>query len=173
MENISVKLLSLDDANKLFDFEVENRHYFDAIGLSRSESYYNYVSFEEIVNDLVKDQELGVHFMYLITNEQDEVVGRINLTDVIKGPLNKAELGYRIGEKHQGKGYATAAAKIIISKAKKVHNLHRIEAGTSPQNIGSQIVLIKNGFQFVGKYTQYIMTAEGWTDSLLFEKIID
>lgn len=173
METVSVKLLSLDDTNKLFDFEVENRLYFEAIGLSRSEAYYNYVSFEEIVKDLVKEQDLGVHFMYLITNEQDEVVGRINLTDIIKGPLNKAELGYRIGEKHQGKGYATSAAKVIISKAKMVHNLHRIEAGTSPQNIGSQIVLIKNGFQFVGKYTQYIMTKEGWTDSLLFEKIID
>lgn len=173
MENISVKLLSLDDANKLFDFEVENRLYFEAIGLSRNEAYYNYVSFKEIVKDLVKEQELGVHFMYLIMNERAEVVGRINLTDVIKGPLNKAELGYRIGEKHQGKGYATAAVKLVISEATQVHNLHRIEAGTSPQNIGSQIVLIKNGFQFVGKYTQYIMTAEGWTDSLLFEKIID
>ncbi len=110
METVSVKLLSLDDTNKLFDFEVENRLYFEAIGLSRSEAYYDYVSFEEIVKDLVKEQDLGVHFMYLITNEQDEVVGRINLTDIIKGPLNKAELGYRIGEKHQGKGYATAAA---------------------------------------------------------------
>jgi len=51
--------------------------------------------------------------------------------------------------------------------------LHRIEAGTSPQNIGSQIVLTKNGFQFVGKYSQYILKDDGWVDSLLFEKVLD
>jgi ribosomal-protein-alanine N-acetyltransferase len=173
VNKVSVKLLSIDDADSLFEFEVENRSYFDTIGLSRSDAYYNRTSFQEILENLVAEQEKDIHYMYLVMNVQGEVIGRVNLTDVIKEPLSKAELGYRIGEKHQGKGYATAAVKLIVKEASLVHKLHRIEAGTSPQNIGSQIVLIKNGFLFVGKYSQYIMQGEDWVDSLLFEKVLD
>ncbi|WP_313152969.1 GNAT family N-acetyltransferase [Lacrimispora sp.] len=173
MNKVSVKLLSLDDADSLFEFEVENRSYFDTIGLSRSDAYYNRTSFQEIVENLVAEQEKDIHYMYLVVNAQGDVIGRANLTDVIKEPLCKAELGYRIGEKHQGKGFATAAVKLIIKQASLVHKLHRIEAGTSPHNVGSQIVLIKNGFQFVGKYSQYILKGDGWADSLIFEKVLD
>lgn len=173
MDKISIKRLSLDDADSLFKFEIENRFYFNTIGLSRSDSYYNRDSFQEIIESLVGEQEKDIHYMYLIMNTQGEVIGRVNLTDVIKEPLNKAELGYRIGEKHQGKGFATAAVKLVMKQAYLVHKLHRIEAGTSPQNIGSQIVLIKNGFQFVGKYNQYILKSDDWADSLLFEKVLD
>ncbi len=173
MDMISVKRLSLDDADSLFEFEVENRSYFKTIGLSRSDSYYNRDSFQKIIEKLVAEQEKDIHYMYLVMNTQGRVIGRVNLTDVMKEPFNKAELGYRIGEKHQGKGFATAAVKLIIKQACLVHKLHRIEAGTYPQNVGSQIVLIKNGFQFVGKYNQYILKSDGWADSLLFEKVLN
>jgi ribosomal-protein-alanine N-acetyltransferase len=173
VNKVSVKLLSLDDADSLFEFEVENRSYFDTIGLSRSDAYYNRTSFQGIVENLVAEQEKDIHYMYLVVNAQGDVIGRANLTDVIKEPLCKAELGYRIGEKLQGKGFATAAVKLIIKQASLVHKLHRIEAGTSPHNVGSQIVLIKNGFQFVGKYSQYILKGDGWADSLIFEKVLD
>lgn len=121
MNKVSVKLLSLVDADSLFEFEVENHSYFDTIGLSRSDAYYNRASFQEIIENLVAEQEKDIHYMYLVMNAQGEVVGRVNLT----------------------------------------------------QNIGSQIVLIKNGFQFVGKYSQYILKDDGWADSLLFEKVLD
>jgi len=172
VDKISIKRLSMDDADSLFKFEIENRSYFNTIGLSRSDSYYNRDSFQEIIESLVGEQEKDIHYMYLVMNTQGEVIGRVNLTDVIKEPFNKAELGYRIGEKNQGKGFATAAVKLVMKQAYLVHKLHRIEAGTSPQNIGSQIVLIKNGFQVVGKYNQYILKSDGWADSLLFEKIL-
>ncbi len=67
--------------------------------MSRSDSYYNRDSFQEIIESLVGEQDKDIHYMYLVMNTQGEVIGRVNLTDVIKEPLNKAELGYRIGEK--------------------------------------------------------------------------
>ena len=47
-----------------------------------------------------------------------------------------------MGEEHQGKGYGTSAVKLVLDEAVNRHKLHRIEAGTSPNNIGSQIVLV-------------------------------
>lgn len=72
-----------------------------------------------------------------------------------------------------GKRYASLALNILIEKAKREHKLHRLEAGTSPMNVGSQLVLIRNGFQFVGKYSQYYLQGSDWVDSLIFERILD
>lgn len=173
LDNIEIKLLANDDIEKLFEFENENRSYFESIGLARGAAYYDRASFEQIIYDLIAEQEQGIHYMYLVMNSQGDIVGRVNFTEVTPFPFQKAELGYRIGKNHQGKGYATVAVRSALKKASTLHNLHRIEAGTSPQNIASQIVLVKNGFQFVGKYNQYILQGDNWVDSLIFEKVLE
>lgn len=173
MDEISIKLLAQEDKDRLFEFESENRSYFDEIGLSRNENYYNYALFHGVLNALLLEQENDAFYMYLILNKQGDIVGRINLIDIVREPFNTAELGYRIGHKYQGKGYATQAIKLVIIQANAAHHLHRLEAGTSAQNIGSQVVLKKNAFQFVGKYSQYISQGDCWIDGLIFEKIID
>lgn len=109
--------------------------------------------------------------MYLIKDCHKKIVGRVNLVSVVRGSFNKAEIGYRISEKHQGNGYGTKAVKLALDEAKNNHKLHRIESGASADNIGSQIVLIKNGFQFVGRYNEYIYQNGKWQDSINFEKI--
>lgn len=111
--------------------------------------------------------------MYLIKNHTGMILGRINLLSIVRGIFNKAGLGYRMGEEHQGKGYATSAVKLVLDEAVNKHKLHRIEAGTSPNNIGSQIVLIKNDFQFVGRFNRYIYKNGEWCDSIYFERILD
>lgn len=47
------------------------------------------------------------------------------------------------------------------------------EAGTSPDNIRSQIVLVKKGLKFVGLYNNYIYQNGVWQDSVIIEKTID
>lgn len=173
MEKITIKILEESDTQDLFKFELENRRFFEKMGFARDDSYYELNNFKVIVRDLTEEQEKGMVYMYLIRYSSDDIVGRVNLVSVVRGNLNKAELGYRIGEKHQGKGYATTAIKLVLNEAKIKHKLHRIEAGTSPDNIGSQIVLIKNGFQFIGRYNKYIYQNEKWNDSINFEKILD
>ena len=130
-------------------------------------------NFQTIIKELIEEQEKDLVYMYLITDYYDNIIGRVNLISVMRGSFNKAELGYRIGEKHQGKGYATSAVKLVLDEAVNKLKLHRIEAGTAPDNIGSQIVLVKNGFQFVGRYSKYVYQNGKWHDSLNFEKILD
>jgi len=112
--------------------------------LSRGDNYYDFNSFKNIINELVKEQ--GLIYMYFIMDDSVKIIGRVNLVSIIRGSFNKAELCYRIAEKCQGKGYATRAVKYVLDEAINKHKLHRIEAGTSTDNKGFQIVLIKNGF---------------------------
>lgn len=173
MSDAIIKLLDHSCEEKLFKFELENRLFFEEIGLPRVDSYYDYNNFKTIVKEIIEEQEKGLVYMYLVLGDCSNIVGRINLVSIMRGNLNKAELGYRIGEKYQGKGYGTNGVRLVLDEAAKNHKLHRIEAGTSPDNIGSQIVLIKNGFQFAGRYNKYIYHNGKWNDSISFEKNLD
>ena len=156
MSDILINLLEESDSQELFTFELKNRAFYERVGFPRGDNYYELNIFNTMIKEIIEDQEKGLVYMYLIKDHNGMITGRINLLSIVRGSFNKAELGYRIGEEHQGKGYATSAVKLILDKAVNNHKLHRIEAGTTPDNIGSQIVLIKNGFQFVGRYNKYI-----------------
>lgn len=173
MTEITIELLEKSDLEKLYKFEVDNREYFNRLGFPRGEDYYRADTFKSIVEELIEEQDKGLSYMYLIYDNKQEIVGRVNLVSVVRGNLNKAEIGYRIGEEHQGKGYATYAVGLLLEEALKIHKLHRIEAGTSPKNIGSQVVLVKNGFQFTGRNSKFIYQNGQWIDSINFEKVLD
>lgn len=173
MRDITIKLLEESDSKELFTFEIENRSFFEKTCLSRGNSYYELNNFNEVIKELVEEQEEGLVYMYLIKDNCGKIVGRVNLVSIVRGNFNKAEIGYRIAEEDQGRGYSTKAVKLVLDEAANKYKLHRIEAGSSPNNIGSQIVLIKNGFQFTGRYNKYIYQDEKWNDSINFEKILD
>ena len=170
---INIRLLDQSDEEELFKFELENRAFFESKFLSRNSSYYDFNNFKTTIKELIEEQAKDLVYMYLIIDDYGKIVGRVNLVSIIRGDFNKAELGYRIAEKHQGKGYATNAVEAVLDAATNTHKLHRIEAGTSPDNIGSQIVLIKSRFQFIGRYNQYIYQDGKWNDSISFEIILD
>lgn len=160
-----------ENCDEIFQFEVENRGFFESIIPGRGEWYYIKENFKEITQEIIEEQELGIRYMYIIRDKDGNMVGRINLFSVDRGIFQKAELGYRIGEKYNKKGYATKAVKLVLEEAFEKHKLHRVEAATSPNNIGSQIVLIKNGFQFVGRAHKHINVNGIWNDSIFFERL--
>lgn len=173
MSDIIIKLLDESDVEELFIFELKNRVFFERVGFPRGANYYEFDNFNTIIKEQVEEQKKGLVYMYLIKNPSGTILGRINLVSIVRGSFNKAELGYRMDEEHQGKGYATSAVKLVLDEAVNKHKLHRIEAGTSPNNIGSQIVLIKNKFQFVGRFSKYIHKNGEWCDSIYLERILD
>ncbi len=173
MNNIRLELLSEEHADVLFRFETDNRGTFEDESFSRHPSYYERNTFQEILEDLVEEQGQQLHAMYLVFNEEEELVGRVNLMKFVSEPFLKAEIGYLIDPTHQCKGYGTKAVRLLLEKAKNVYGLHRIESGTSPDNVAAQKVLMRNGFRHVGTYEQYIRVGEQWVDSSLYEKVLD
>ena len=171
MSNVTIHLVREEDTNEILEFEKENRAYFESMIPGRGDAYYDIDNFKEIMADILEEQEKGRRYMYIIRNEAGEMVGRVNLFSIVRSILEKAEIGYRIGEKHTGQGYATEAVRLLVDEAFTRLDLHRLEAGTSPKNIGSQVVLVKNGFQFVGRFRQFIHVHGQWEDSINFEKV--
>lgn len=85
-------------------------------------------------------------------------------------------LGYEIQSKYWGHGFATEAAQKVIGHAFQngiVGPVNRIEAKTIPQNIGSEKVLWKLGFEKEGLLRQYGHWKGQYHDMNLFSLIRD
>lgn len=142
---ISLRPLSEELFEQLYAFEKLNRRYFEQSVPGRGDAYYEYQNFV-IRNDvLVKSQNNGVDFFYLIMNTSDEITGRINLTKIDR---HVSEIGYRIGEQYTGKGIAKSAVLQLITAAEE-KALQQINAQTTLSNIGSQKVLTHAGFKHI------------------------
>jgi ribosomal-protein-alanine N-acetyltransferase len=61
-----------------------------------------------------------------------------------------AELGYWLGVPHWGQGYATEAARAMITYGFETLGLHRIYASLFPENVASSRVLEKIGMRREG-----------------------
>lgn len=108
-------------------------------------------------------------YAFLIEQRRDlAIVGRMTLSQVVRGPMQGANLGYWIGEAHQGSGLTTEAARAVVRFAFESLKLHRVQAGTLPHNVASQRVLAKLGFRQEGYARNYLNIAGRWQDHVLF-----
>jgi ribosomal-protein-alanine N-acetyltransferase len=101
----------------------------------------------------------------------DEVVGRLNLTNIARGVFQNASLGYWVDHRHTGHGVASAAVRFSVARATDL-GLHRLEAATLSHNEPSQVVLRRCEFAEFGRAPQYLLIAGAWQDHVLFQRIL-
>jgi len=101
------------------------------------------------------------------------IVGTISLTNVVRGALQSANVGYWVDKSHNGRGLATAAVAEVVAIAFGELGLHRLEAGTLVDNLASQRVLEKNGFERIGLARRYLHIGGDWRDHVLFQRTAD
>lgn len=140
-----LQLLRPDHAPALFAFERENRAYFAESVPDRGDDYF--ADFDKRHRALLAEQAAGVCYFHVLVGNDGEVLGRVNLIDVMDG---SAELGYRIAKKASGQGLATAAVNELCGLAPANYGLTTLRAQTTLDNTGSQAVLARTGFVVIG-----------------------
>jgi ribosomal-protein-alanine N-acetyltransferase len=111
-------------------------------------------------------QEPRTEFYLGVTkHDDDRVIGfaRIGLAGVQAG-----KLGYAITAKEWGHGYATDAARTLITYAFRELGLHRVSAAIGPDNTASIAVVQQLGFAREGVLRDHVFTNGAWRDSVLF-----
>ncbi len=98
----------------------------------------------------------GVQEIYAIClKDTKEVIGAIgflfNLADY------SADLGYWIGKKYWGQGFATESARFLIDHVFKFFDAHSVDACYFSWNKKSENVLKKSGMTFVGTTKKWVM----------------
>lgn len=102
-----------------------------------------------------------------------EVIGRVTIQDILRRAWRKANLGYWIAYPYQGRGHATRAVGLAVQLMTTELGLHRAEAITQMDNLGSQHVLRNNGFVPYGVARSRIFTAGQWHDEILWERLLE
>ncbi len=100
--------------------------------------------------------------------DEPDVVGRLTLGRVIRGPFQNAFLGYWVDAAAQGQGMMTEAVRAAVSFAFGPLGLHRVQASIMPRNLASVRVVTKAGFRNEGRSARYLQIAGKWEDHDIF-----
>ncbi len=97
-----------------------------------------------------------------------QLIGAINLNNIVRGAAQYASMGYWLDEQSQGQGYMTEAAMLALGHAFGPLKLHRINAGCVPHNGRSKSLLTRLGFEEEGYAKRYLQINGEWQDHILF-----
>jgi ribosomal-protein-alanine N-acetyltransferase len=162
---VNIRPLTPDDAAELCALLVENRTFLAPFEPPREEGFYTVEGQREQL------ERAGKHDFGILDGKR--IAGTAQLSNVVRGPLQSANLGYWVSERLNGRGLATRAVGDLIPFAFGELGLHRLEAGTLVDNFASQRVLEKNGFERIGLARRYLYIAGDWRDHVLFQLLAD
>jgi ribosomal-protein-alanine N-acetyltransferase len=108
-------------------------------------------------------REDGANF-FVCRVEDGRIVGVMNLSQIARGNLQSAYLGYYVGEPYAGRGYMTEAMRLLLGHAFEILKLHRIEANIQPGNVASIALAQRAGFVKEGFSRRYLKLGGRWRD---------
>jgi len=96
--------------------------------------------------------------------EDDAIVGFVNVSEIIRGKLQSAFVGYGAVAGFSGRGYMTDAMRLVLREAFTRLRLHRLEANIQPENVASIALARRCGFQLEGFSPRYLKVGGRWRD---------
>ena len=101
----------------------------------------------------------------LVCRHEDlAIIGFFNLSQIERGAMQSAYLGYAAGKRYAGKGYMREAIRLVLMHAFLTMRLHRIEANIQPGNHASIALARGVGFQREGFSPRYLKISGRWRD---------
>lgn len=104
---------------------------------------------------------------------EPELLGRVSLTNVLRGAFQNAYLSYWIAESQANQGYATEAITVVCELAFGRLGLHRLQAAVLPDNAPSRRVLEKTGFREEGLAQGFLRVDGRWRDHVMYARTAD
>ncbi|MBC8061814.1 MAG: GNAT family N-acetyltransferase [Clostridiaceae bacterium] len=171
-ENITLKVLSPEDAGEVLSFYIRNKEYLKPFEPSRKDSFYTLESQKQFIVEHYNQFLNGGNISFGIYID-NRLIGKIQLSNIVLGVFRNAFIGYSIDEKEQGKGYMKEAVKLALDYAFNDMDLHRIEATALVENHRSKKVLIACGFKEIGISEKYLFINGEWRDHSVFYKVAE
>jgi ribosomal-protein-alanine N-acetyltransferase len=92
------------------------------------------------------------------------IVGVINISEIVRGALQSAYLGYWVGAPFAGQGYMARGLALVLRHAFRTLKLHRLEANLQPGNARSRRLARGAGFRKEGLSPRYLKIGGCWRD---------
>jgi ribosomal-protein-alanine N-acetyltransferase len=101
------------------------------------------------------------------------LVGYFSLSEITRGNLNSAYLGYWVSSAFAGQGAMSEGMEQLLRAAFKHLRLHRIEANIQPENAASIALARAAGFRLEGFSPRYLKVGGRWRDHERFAITIE
>jgi [ribosomal protein S5]-alanine N-acetyltransferase len=160
-----IRPLAPGDARDLLALRLANREFLAPFDPVRPDEFFTLEAQTEIARNAD-----GLAFAIL---DDGRLAGTISLSNVVHGPFRSATVGYWVDAKRNGRGLASRAVAAVVEHAFGSLGLHRLQAGTLVDNVASQRVLEKNGFELIGLARNYLYIGGAWRDHLLYQRTSD
>ena len=159
-----IRRLTTADAEELGALLVANREFLAPFEPVRPERFFTPVG---------QAERIAEHANLFAILDDEAIAGTIAISNVVHGAFCSATLGYWVDRARNGRGLASAAVDAALATAFGQLGLHRLEAGTLVDNVGSQRVLERNGFTRIGVAPHYLHIGGAWRDHVLFQRTIE
>ena len=165
-----IRELEVSDAPALTRAYCRNREHLAPWEPVRSESFFTEQGQATAVAGQLASARQGLVVPWVLTHGP-EVVGRVNLNNIVRGVLRSGALGYWVDGEHLRRGLAAGMVEFACAEA-LARGLHRVEAGTLVRNVASQRVLERCGFEYYGTAPAYLFIRGSWQDHRLYQRIL-
>jgi ribosomal-protein-alanine N-acetyltransferase len=163
-----IRPLRPDDAEELARLYTANRDFLAPFEPERPPEFFTADGQRERLERQLAD---GAHAFAIL--DGDAIAGTINLFHIVRESLQSGTIGYWVDRARNGHGLATAAVEDVVAYAFGELALHRVEAATLVDNLPSQRVLEKTGFERIGVARSFLNIDGAWRDFVLFQRVAD
>lgn len=118
--------------------------------------------------DMQQESSRTGYELAVILKENGQLIGGCG----IHAEGTNGEIGYCFHPDYWGYGYASEAAKALLTFGFQELKLHRIYATCRPSNIGSAKVMEKIGMKREGHLREHMLVKGEWKDSFLYSILV-
>ncbi len=114
-----------------------------------------------------RDRTNGSAYQFGLFLDQ-QVVGEVNLNNVIRGAMQSATIGYWIDQRQAGHAYVAEAVVVVMQFAFEQLALHRVEICIVPRNHRSRRIMEKLAIRDEGTAARYLEINGTWEDHVRY-----
>ncbi len=121
---------------------------------------------DEDAFDAVLERARGESFEFLLVRRRSDgaIAGYFDVSQIIRGPLQSAFLGYGGVAALSGQGYMSEGMRLLLRHVFEELRLHRLEANIQPGNERSLALVRRAGFSREGFSERYLKINGRWRD---------
>jgi len=171
-DQYSIRLIEFSDLPAYFKLIDENRERLETFFAGTTAITRTLEETEIHLKDIINRNKDKNYFSFVVT---DQSTGNLVASIQVKSldwNVPKAELGYYIDRKYEGKGITTKALTKIIRFCFDDLQLNKLYIRTHEENISSRKVAERNGFTLEGTIRKDYMTTDGRLVDLMYYGLV-
>lgn len=163
MANVYLRRLRTADEAALLELRRRNRAFFEPFEPIRADREFTAAGIRDLLAQDALHWERGSGYAFgVFLAAEDKLVGRVNLSNVVRGAWESCTVGYYMDKAAGGRGLMTEALGLAVDYAFGEAGLHRVQAAVMPRNLPSIRVVEKNGFKYEGLAEYYLKINGRW-----------